>query len=132
AARSILSASICLTIALRTVPVLTAAFGALTMLEQPARAATMRAKKQAFAKLNRNFLPAVSTEREASRATGTWPIRIRAGRRPVWWLAGRWPVWIRPGRWSIWLRAGGRPVVDTGRRPLGVDSLWSHAISCAG
>jgi hypothetical protein len=50
AARSILSASILLTVELRTVPVLTAAFGAYTMLEQSLRPATTRAKKQAFAK----------------------------------------------------------------------------------
>jgi hypothetical protein len=39
-----------LTVELRTVPVLTAAFGAYTMLEHPARPATMRIKKPAFAK----------------------------------------------------------------------------------
>jgi hypothetical protein len=50
AARSILSASILLTVELRTVPVLTAAFGAYTMLEQPLRPATTSVKKQAFAK----------------------------------------------------------------------------------
>src|SRR5215472_5973477 len=53
---------------LRTVPVLTALFGAFTMLEQPPRPVTMRAKKQAFAKtdgirLKRKVFSAVSSER---------------------------------------------------------------------
>src|SRR5262249_26942076 len=53
---------------LRTVPVLTAVFGAFTMLEQPPRPVTMRAKKHAFAKtdgirLKRKGFSAVSSER---------------------------------------------------------------------
>jgi hypothetical protein len=39
-----------LRVEVRTVPVLTAVFGAYRMLEQPPRSATMSAKKQAFAK----------------------------------------------------------------------------------
>jgi hypothetical protein len=39
-----------LRVEVRTVPVLTAVFGAYTMLEQPPRLATMNAKKQVFAK----------------------------------------------------------------------------------
>jgi hypothetical protein len=50
AARSILNASICLRVEVRTVPVVTAVFGAYTILEQPPRPATMSAKKQAFTK----------------------------------------------------------------------------------
>src|ERR1700751_3514813 len=90
-ARSILSVSICLTVELRTVPVLTAAFGAYTMLEQSLRPATTRVKKQAFAKthgiwLKRDVIPALSSERvnEASRG---------AGMLFIWVQAGRWPVW---------------------------------------
>jgi hypothetical protein len=45
-----LSASICLTVELRTVPVLTAAFGAYTMLEQSLRPATTRVEKQTLKK----------------------------------------------------------------------------------
>jgi hypothetical protein len=50
AARSMLSVSICCRVEVRTVPVLTAVFGAYTMLEQPLRPATMSATKQVFAK----------------------------------------------------------------------------------
>src|SRR6476620_12676396 len=104
-ARSILSASICLTVELRTVPVLTAAFGAYTMLEQPLRPATTRVKKQAFAKtheiwLKRDVIPAVSSERVngASNGAGMWSIWLQAGRWPVWRHGGRWPGWVRAGR----------------------------------
>src|SRR5215831_9720803 len=113
AARSILSASICLTVELRTVPILTAAFGAYTMLEQPLRPATTRVKRQAFAKahgirLKREVLAAVSSERVngASRGAGMWSIWVRAGRLPVWRHGGRWPGWVRAGRRPGWVRAG--------------------------
>jgi hypothetical protein len=39
-----------LRVEVRTVPVLTAVFGACTMFEQPPRPATMNVKKQALAK----------------------------------------------------------------------------------
>jgi hypothetical protein len=50
AARSILSVSICLRAEVRTVPVLTAFFGAYTTLEQAPRPATISREKQALAR----------------------------------------------------------------------------------
>src|SRR6516225_1013489 len=111
AARSISSASICLMVELRTVPVLTAGFGAYTMLEQSLRPATTRVRKQAFAKtrgirLKRDVLPAVSSEcvNGASRVAGIWSIWVRAGRRLVWRHGGRWRGWVQGGRLPIRLQ----------------------------
>jgi hypothetical protein len=44
--------SICLKVAVRTLPVLTVVFGAYTVLAQPPSAATITAKTQALAKTN--------------------------------------------------------------------------------
>src|SRR5215469_7633467 len=88
-ARSISSASICLTVELRPVPLLTAAFGAYTMLEQSLRPATTRVKKQAFKKKGIGF---------DSNAMSYPPSRLSASTEPQE-VPGRGPYGYEPGGW---------------------------------